>query len=110
MQTATNPFPNSSPAYPRDLRSGGPNLAGAGNFYEVTPAAAAQLREYWQQQATAAAEKKGATMSEKPKKTFEEWRAKRNGVATAEPPSTKVDKPSTKVDTAPAETAVPDLL
>lgn len=44
MQTASNPFPSTNP-FPRDLRSGGPNLAGAGNFYDVDPEAVANFKK-----------------------------------------------------------------
>ena len=81
MQTAINPFPNSSPAYPRDLRSGGPNLAGAGNFYDVDPAAAKRLREYWQQAAAAA--EKGATSMEPKNKILNELQARSQNGQTA---------------------------
>ncbi len=49
MHTASNPFPNSVSPYPRDLRAGGPNLAGAGNIYPVDPAAVERLNAFMAQ-------------------------------------------------------------
>jgi hypothetical protein len=106
MHTATSPFPNSTAAAPRDLRGSSPALAGAGKFYEVKPEAAARLRQHWQQQATAAAEKEGATNMKPKNKILNELQARsQNGQtapAVAGVPATS--RKVTKLAIDPAET------
>lgn len=104
LHTARSPFPENRSLIPRDLRGSGPATAGAGKIYPVDPAAVQQLRDYWQQQAEAAAEKqKGATMSSKPKEAvLKDLQARSQANGKTAVPAIRRAKANQAVD--PAET------